>query len=266
MRRSSAAARKSYDAHTGAVLGGVWQREGATLVFNPADQRVPLREVLDGPDLDELTPEQRETRWPRGHLEHLPSDLTELRFKTRMQLVEIIAELMAERDQHRHLTLQSILDYCYGDGPDILKVAERLFILARTASSEHVWNMRQADMARLFGQLRQNWQTIEEKLIEDLITRYSRTEFINSGGKSAGARANYKAGKKGNTSRKRGKRKGDEMPSDAERRQEAAAQEELPEMDAELSKFWAERAERERLAELCDCRPEDIDLEKTRPE
>jgi hypothetical protein len=240
-------AKEEYESMVGGVLSHVYRREGDTLVCDPAELTTPLVNLLDRED----------DKAPRGDLEWLPPDLAELRYMARHKIAAMVERLVAERHEIRRATLDTFLNYLFQGGPDPLAVLERLFIYTRAAKCGNVWNMRQTEMAALFGHTKQNWQHKEAKLMEELVSRWSRSEFINAGGKSYSARLAYAANRQGNTNRKCGRHADDDMPP-------------LPPPDVDdkpLSKraklrarLMAEDAEKRYVADLCDCEPDDIDL------
>ena len=123
--------------------------------------------------------------------------------------------------------------------------------------------MQQSEIAALFGHTRQNWQHIEERVVEDLVTRWSRTEFVNSGGKSAAARLTYALLRKGNTNRKTGRKAGDELPPLPAK---THPDQPLSEQAKARARAMRDQAERTRLAKMCGCEPDEIDLSKITPE
>jgi|GEM_PF-2826116 len=244
-------ARAAYEAQVGALLSNVWRREGEFLLVDPVELNTPLTAVLE----EEAGTLRMDPEW-------LPSDLSALAAAPREELLGLICALMEERDNIRQRTQQVTKDYLFGGGPEPLAVLERLFLLASAGHEGCVWNMRRCEVAALFGHSKQNWRHIEERLIEDLVTRFSRVEFVNSGGKSVAARAKYAHDKKGNVSRKNGRRRGDEMPPlpAAEH-----AHEPLSARAKKHAEMMRAEAERKRMAALCGCDPADIDLAKITP-
>lgn len=192
-------AQEAYEAHVGALLTKVWDREGETLVFNPVDLNTPLSAVLEG-----------EKTCARVHVEDLPMDQAHLAEMDREELMAVVLQLIDERDEVRSLTLNALLNFLFGDGPDPIKVSERGFILARAVAPENVWKMKQWEAGAIHGLMKQTWREMEKRLIEELLSRLATTGvFTMSGGKSQSARQRYAEDKKGNTSRKQGRKRGD---------------------------------------------------------
>ncbi len=195
--------REVYEAHVGGMLEKVWDREGETLTYNPVDLRTPLCEVMGAEDSDRVSDETQ-----------LPLDEEHLAEMDCEQLMAVVLELKADRDHTRARTLHVVLNFLFGDGPEPLKVSERAFILARALGPNNVWNMEQWEAGAMHGLIRQTWQQMEKRLIEEMAARLSSTSaFTLAGGKSYAARERYSREKKGNTSRKLGRRQG-EMPRD----------------------------------------------------
>lgn len=247
----STRAREEYQAQVGGVLSHVYQREGDRIVCDPADLTTPLVNLMDRED---------ETH-AHADPDYLPADLEELRFLARHKLAALVRRLKDDLRAARSVTLDTFLNYLFQGGPDPLAVLERLFIYTRAAKRGHVWNMNQSEMAALFGHSKQNWQHKEESVIEELVNRWSRAEFISSGGKSHSARLAYAKNGLGNSHRRNGRHAGDELPP-------------LPPVDDDqpLSKsakirarLMREDAERKRLAAMCDCDADDIDLRAIEP-
>lgn len=187
-----------YEAHMSALAGKVWDREGGNLVLNPVDLRTPLSAVIAA-----------ESDPTRVSAEDLPHDRRDLAGLDWEELLAVALELQEERDLAAHRMLTTLLNFLFADGPNPLKVAERVFVLARTVSQNHVWNMQQNEAAAAFCLIKQTWQQMEKRMIEDLITRFSSTPFTTSGGKSHSARKRYSEQKKGNKIRAHGHKKGD---------------------------------------------------------
>lgn len=242
-------AQQEYESMVGGVLSHVWRREGEHIVCDPAETKTPLVEVLAKEDAVE----------PCADLAYLPPDLKELQFMARLKLVGVIEKLVYDRHEKRRETLDTFLNYLFAEGPDMLKVLERLFIYTRASHRGHVWNMSLTEMARMFGHTKQNWQHREQKLMEELVTRWSRSEFVSSGGKSKAARVAYAVAQAGNTHRRDGRKTGDDLPP-------------LPPADAVdkpltgrakvRAELMRQDAERKRLAGMCDCDPDEIDLSR----
>lgn len=241
--------REEYAAQVGGVLSHVWRRHGDSIVCDPADIATPLVEVV----------EREEAEGKSDSADAVPRD--ELRFQSRHKLAVMVAELRDELHEARRAALDTFLNYLFGAGPDVLTVLERLFIYTRAAKRGHVWGMTGTEMAALFGHSKQNWQHKEEKIIEELVTRWSRSEFISSGGKSFEARLAYARSAKGNAHRRNGRHVGDELPP-------------LPEPTGEITlskaakiraRLMREDAERKRIAAECDCDPDDINLRAIDP-
>lgn len=181
----------------------------------------------------------------------------------REELLGVLVDAMESRHRTREMTLKVFMDYLFARGPDPLAALERLFIYARACHAGHVWGMTQTDMAILFGHIKQNWQHIEERVIEQLVRRWSRSVFVNSGGKSVAARLAYSKQRKGNTSRKNGRKAGDEMPPLPAKDDPSQP---LSEQAKARARAMRDQAERKRLAEMCGCDPSEIDLSKITPD
>ncbi len=239
-------AREQYEAHVGALLANVWRREGEFIVVDPAEFNTPLTEVIG-----------REAGSTRVDPDWLPSDEQAMRDMDHEELMALVLQLKEERDEIRRLAVNTALNFIFGKGPDPLTALERLFMLARAQHKAHDWNMKQGEMGAIFGRSKQDWQLMEAAVIKELVDRYSRPEFVMSGGKSASASKAYSAAQKGNKNRAHGHKAGDELPS------LPPQCDGLPTMTAR-AKHLAEQqrrmAERVRLAKLCGCKPEEIDL------
>lgn len=245
---SAVSARERYESWVGAILTHAASRRGDDAAV---DYRTPEVAVM----------EFEEAGWTRVHSEDLPADLAHLAEASREELLGKICELQAERDDARHQTLRALMKMLFGGGPEPVAVAERMFALARTVCSDAAWGLKQWEVGALFGDIRQTWQQKEKRMIEELITRYSTIEFTNAGGKSASARAKLSKDRRGNTSRKLGRRKGDHAQNGTAPKQQTITQQER--MDA---REVAREAERERIAEMCGVDPEEIDLDRISPE
>lgn len=241
-------AREQYEAHVGGTLANVWRREGEFLVVDPADFNTPLTEVMG-----------REAGSTRVDPDWLPSDQQGLREMDREELMALVLQLIEDRDDVRKQAVNTALNFIFGKGPDPLTALERLFMLARAQHKGHDWNMRQCEMAQLFGRSKQDWQLMEAAVIRELVDRYSRSEFVMSGGKSASAQRAYRKAQKGNKNRSHGHKAGDELPALPPKC------EGLPTLSARamnLAEQQRKQAERERLAKLCNCSPDEIDLDR----
>lgn len=193
-------ARDLYESHVGTMLETVWTREGERLQYNPVDLRTPLCDVIDG---------ERERRVQEEH--ELPLDEAHLAEMDCEELMALVLELKAERDDTRAHTLHTLLNFLFADGPNPVRVSERAFILARALGPNNVWNMKQWEAGAMHGLIRATWQQMEKRLIEELASRMSSTGvFTLPGGKSHSARQRYSQDKQGNTSRKYGRRQGDQ--------------------------------------------------------
>lgn len=245
--------REAYESMIGGILSHVWRREGETLVCDPADASTPLVELLGREDAKHGAP-----------LEYLPAELAELRYMARSKLAALVVELVDELQQARRNTQAALLNFLFEDGPDMLRVLERLFIFTRAARMDAVWRMSQTEMAAMFGHTRQNWQLKEKALIEELVQRWGRAEFVKGGGKKYSARVAYSMDRKGNHNRKSGRLAADDMPPLPP-----------PEEDFPLTKraktravLMMHEAERRRIAKLCGgkVKPGQIDLGKIDPD
>lgn len=243
-----------YEAHVEGMLEKVWSREGHHLTFNPVDHDTPLAIAIRG-EMESST---------RVDVEDLPADLEAVKGMDWEELAALVVRLMEERDEIRENAQSTMLNYFFAEGPHPLRVAERVFIFVRGLSPTHCWMMRQVECGDLFCLIKQTWQQKEKRCLEELAARMSTTGvFTMPGGKSATARDHYSEDKKGNTSKKRGRRRGDTVPPD-----------ELPEEmkpkisddETEEARARWERHQREMLARELGCDPADIDLTKITPE
>lgn len=173
-----------------AVLGRIYKREGATLIFDPCDLRTPLSDVLDNElhvtrllgELDEETRKMIEAR--------LDVDLEEWLYEVRQEVLTVL------------------LDFLFGgdEGPLPKKVLKRLFSFVRVLSPNHVWNMNHEDMGQLMGETKQNSKAREKSEVEAFYRLWCLSEWIPAGGKSKSARERYKRDKRGNDSRRGGEK------------------------------------------------------------
>ena len=172
------------------VLAQVYKREGETLTFDPATLSTPLSDVLD----NEL---------------HVTRLLGELDEETRHLIEERLdVDLEEWLYQVRSEVLQVLLDFLFGgdEGPLPRKVLKRLFAFVRVLSPNHVWCMTQTDVGRLFNETRANVQAREKAEVESFYRLWCTSKWTASGGKSASARERYARDKRGNDSRKGGKK------------------------------------------------------------
>lgn len=242
-------ARQRYEAHVGAVLQSVWDRHEKHLGIAPeVDYRTPEVALLEA---------EAELGCARAHPEDVPADLAHLATADREELLGAVVRLQQERDEARLDTLRALMRYQFGGGPDPVKVAERVFALVRTMLPELCWHMKQWEAGALFGDIRQTWQEKEQKLIEELVSRYASVKFTNAGGKCAAARRKKALQSMGNTSKRHGRRKGDARETGAPDTNAAIPQEKLKE-----ARRMRDEAERRRMAELCGCEPDEIDLDR----
>lgn len=241
-------ARLEYESMVGGLLSEVWERNGDFLTYDPTDLDTPLTAVLDA-----------EAGSTRVDPDWTPPELDDVKQMKREEMLELIMELMERRHREREDMLRVFFDYLFARGPDPLAVLQRLFIYARACHSGHAWGMQQNEVAALLGQTKQNWQHLEEKVIEDLVSRWSRTEFVNSGGKSVAARLAYAKLRMGNTIRKKGRKAGDEMPPLPAKEH---PDQPLSAQAKRRARAMRDEAERKRLAKEFGCRPEEIDLTK----
>lgn len=244
-------AKEEYEAMVGGLLSKVWHREGEFLTVDPVELNTPLTAVLDA--------EEGSTRVDP---EHLPPSMEEMRDMSREELLAALVDMMESRHRTREMTLKVFMDYLFARGPDPLEVLQRLWVYARACHSGHTWNMKQTEAAQMFGHSKQNWQHIEEALVEGLVRRWSRSAFVNSGGKSVAARLAYSKQRMGNTSRKNGRKAGDDLPPLPAKQH---ADEPLSDQAKARVKTMREEAERKRMAKLCNCDPSEIDLTKITP-
>lgn len=173
-----------------AVLGRVYKREGDTLIFDPCDLRTPLSDVLDNElhvtrllgELDDETRKMIEAR--------LDVDLEEWLYEVRQEVLTVL------------------LDFLFGgaEGPLPRKVLKRLFAFVRVLSPNHVWNMQQVDVAILMGESKQNFQQLEKREVEAFYRLWCTSKWVAGGGKSESARQRYSTDKRGNDSRRGGKK------------------------------------------------------------
>ena len=181
----------------------------------------------------------------------------------REQLLALVLNLIEERDGVRQQSLRVLMDFFFSRGPEPLRVLELVFMMARVMHKDHAWRMRPGEMAALLGRSKQDWRNIEERVIEELVRRWTRADFVIPGGKSYSARERYSHDKRGNKSRKHGRRRGDEMPSITESDEDDELR--LTKSAKARAERMREEAERRDLAAACGCRPEDIDLKKIAP-
>lgn len=242
-------AQAEYEAMYGGVLSNVWRREGEFLTVDPAELNTPLTAVLDAED-------ERSTRVDP---DWMPPELAEVAEMDLGQLRNLVLELHAERGRERARMQTVFFDYLFSRGPDLLTVCENLYLYVQARHSGHVWGAKQVEIATLFGHSKQNWQHLMERMVEDLVTRWSRVEFVNSGGKSVAARLAYAKQRKGNTSRKHGRKAGDELPPLPAK---DYADEPLSGQAKRRAAAMRDQAERKRLAAEFGCHPDEIDLSK----
>lgn len=245
-------AQAEYDSMVGGLLSVAYLRDGDFLTVDAVDLETPLTAVLAAEDGS-----------TRVDPDWMPPEMDEVKKMEREELLGLIMELLERRHREREHMMKVFFDYLFARGPDPLEVLQRLFIYARACHSGHTWGLRQNEIASLFGHTKQNWQHLEEKIVEDLVTRWSRTEFVNSGGKSAAARLIYARLKLGNTSRKNGRRAGDELPPLPAKEN---PDQPLSEQAKKRARAMRDQAERKRLAKMCGCEPHEIDLSKITPE
>lgn len=242
-------AREEYEAQVGGVLSHIYKREGEFLVVDPADLDTPLTQVLEE--------ERGSTRVDR---DYTPDELKDL---ADASPDELLSEILSLRERIRDAGLRTqrvFFDFLFADGPDPIAVLERLYLYVSVRSRHHVWGANDTEISMLFGHSKQNWQHKVEKVIEDLVTRFSRVEFIHAGGKNLAARLAYARQRKGNTSRKGGGRN-EPPPLPAKMDDD----ETLSSQAKRRAKAMRDEAERRRLAREIGCRPEEIDLSRIDP-
>lgn len=245
-------AREEYESMVGGLMSQAWFHHGEHLVVDAVELDTPLTAVLEA-----------EAGSTRVDPEWMPPEMEEMKAMCREELLGIVLELLEQRHEERKRMQKVFMDFLFADGPDPLRVLYRLFIYARACHAGHAWGMSLTQMAALFGHSKQNWQHMEERIIEDLVSRWSRTEFVNSGGKSAAARLAYSLLQRGNTHRRNGRKAGDELPplpakDDPEQPLSAQAKKRAREM--------RDAYERKRMAEMVGCDPSEIDLSKITPD
>jgi hypothetical protein len=244
-------ARELYEAHMVEVLSRVWKREGDFLTVEPAHLETPVTELLE-----------RELGSTRVDPDWLPSDQQSLRGLDQAELMGLVLELMHERDGTRLNALKTLMTFFFSRGPEPLNVAELVYMVAEVMHEDLAWRMNGTEVADVFGRSKQDWQNLREKMIEELVRRWTREDMVLGGGKSHAARQKYKDGKKGNTSRLLGRKRGDEL------RRPAAAEDDGLKISREARKR-AERmrvqAEKRDLAREIGCDPSEIDLGKISP-
>jgi hypothetical protein len=247
-------AREEYESMVGGILSNVWRREGEFLVVDPAELRTPLTEVLAAEDGSEGS--------TRVDVDYTPPELSEL---AEMSTDELLGEILRLREGQRGAALHAqrvFFDYLFAKGPEPLAVLERLYLYVSVRSRDHVWGARDGEIASLFGRSKQNWQHMMEGVIEALVSRWSRAEFVHGGGKSHSARLAYSKQKKGNTSRKNGRRAADELPPlPAKQRDD----EPLSSQAKRRARQMRDEAERAALAREFGCEPHEIDLRRITP-
>ena len=242
-------AQEEYASMIGGALSQIFKREGEFLTVDPAELRTPLTALLEVED-------ERSTRVDP---EWVPVELEELYKAPREELLGVILKLLQQQDQARARANTVLMDYLFARGPDPRAVLEQLFLYVHARSRDHVWGAKSCEIATLFGHTKQNWQHLEEKFIEDLVTRWSRAEFVKSGGKSVAARLEYSKQRQGNTSRKYGRSAGDDMPPLPAKQHE---DEPLSNQAKRRARAMRDEAERKKLAQEFGCRPDEIDLTK----
>lgn len=244
-------ARELYEARMVEVLSRVWKREGDFLTVEPASLETPLTELL----AEEAGSTRVDPDW-------LPSDMAEIKAMDREQLLALILELKAERDGQRLKVLKTLMSYFFSRGPEPVLVAELVFMVAEVMHEDHAWRMNGTELAALFGRSKQDWQSLRVKIVEELVRRWTREDAVLGGGKSFAARQKYAKGKKGNTSRLLGRRRGDERPRPTEADDEGLSLSREARKQAEKQRIEYEKRE---LAKAIGCRPEEIDLSKISP-
>lgn len=247
-------AREEYEAQVGGVLSHVWKREGDFLVVDPAEMNTPLTEMLDAEERAGST---------RVDQDFTPMEVADLAEASHDELMDEVLRLREQCVDAGLRTQRVFFDFLFADGPDPLSVLERLYLYVSVRSRHHVWGAKDTEISMLFGHSKQNWQHKVERIIEDLVTRYSRSEFIHSGGKSHSARLAYAKQRKGNTSRKDGRRPGDELPPLPAKLRE---DEGLSGQAKRRARQMRDDALRAQYAREFKCRPEEIDLRKIDPD
>lgn len=245
-------AREEYESQVGGVLSHVWKREGEFLVVDPADLRTPVTAVLEA--------EEGSTRVDQ---DFTPLEVADLAEASHDELLEEVLRLRGQCVEAGLRTQRVFFDFLFAEGPDPIAVLERLYLYVSVRSRHHVWGAMDTEISMLFGQSKQNWQHKVERVIEDLVTRFSRSEFIHGGGKSHSARLAYAKRSKGNTSRKGGRRSGDELPPLPAKRDE---EETLSSQAKRRAREMREDALRKQYAREFKCRPEEIDLSRIDPD
>lgn len=243
-------ASEEYEALVGGVLSHVYKREGEFLVVDPTELRTPLTHVLEE--------ESGSTRVDR---DYTPDELDELKDASPD---ELLSEILTLREQVREAGLRTqrvFFDFLFADGPDPIAVLERLFLYVSVRSRHHVWGANDTEISMLFGHSKQNWQHKVEKVIEDLVTRFSRVEFVHAGGKKLEARLAYARQKKGNTSRKGGSRLHETPPLPAKVNDDEGLSGQAKRRAAAMR----DQAERVKLAREFGCDPDEIDLSRITP-
>lgn len=258
-------AREYYEAKMVEILSHVWRKNGDFLEVEPAHMETPLTALLDDEVARAVPCPHCGKDLPLGSTrvdpEWLPSDMQELRTMDHEELMMLVLELVAERDGVRLKTLKTLMNFFFSRGPEPVLVAELVFMVAEVMHEEHAWRMNGTEVAALFGRSKQDWQSLFEKIVEELVRRWTRDDAVLGGGKSFAARQRYAKDKKGNTSRKLGKRRGDEP------RPERADDDgmKLSREARKRAERMRQEAERRELAALCGCDPDEIDLRKISP-
>lgn len=259
-------ARDYYEAKMVEILSHVWRKNGEFLEVEPAHMETPLTALLDDEVARTVSCPHCGKDVPLGSTrvdpEWLPSDMQELRTMDREELLLMVLDLVAERDGMRLKTLKTLMSFFFSRGPEPVLVAELVFMVAEVMHEDHAWRMNGTQMAALFGRSKQDWQSLREKLIEDLVRRWTRDDAVLGGGKSFAARQRYAQDKKGNTSRKLGRRRGDEQPRQV---QDDDGGMKLSREAKKRAQRMRDETERRELAALCGCDPSDIDLRKISP-
>lgn len=239
--------KETYEAFVGAVLEQVAARGGGMQQVDYRTPEVAMAELEDD-------------GWLNFQEGDVPRDLSRLKKMSPLALMGEVCAMQEERDQARVAGFRALIRFLFSGGPDPIKVAERAFILARTMARPEVGGMKQWEAGALFGDIRQTWREKERRMVEELIRKYSDIEFTNAGGKCAQARAKQSLARMGNTSKRHGRRKGEERVKPDTNGE--VSPHELRRQLAELER----EEQRERLAELAGVDPDEIDLACVRPE
>jgi hypothetical protein len=107
--------------------------------------------------------------------------------------------------QVRIQTFQSMMDFIWQDGPDLLKAMKRLLVMTRCGSPTHVLHMDQTEVAVLLNETRSATNARETKVWVEWLEGKGFFGTRTRLHKSDEAKAKYAKGAVGNVSRRGGK-------------------------------------------------------------